>query len=186
MKTPKHTPDDAEAGEALQDAIDEVLQAGFATLDQALDATASARSDGTVRSTPDWIDVIKAAAKTDLASLRAKVPAWRGSPWNCKAHAPPQVGGRIFLDLTCVMGWHDRAYQACVAAYHLLEAERNFLKADIYRVWKKMRREMDSHKGWKGRSRLNAFDWYVVIVDELIATKCKQRRAKVQAAGGAQ
>ena len=163
--------------DVVQQAIDEVLKAGFATVDECIEAVeAQRRSPGSLLlPVAAWIEVIKTYAKTDLASLRASPGRpWRGSPFHVEMYRINSGG--LSLNPRQMMGFHPGYYQASLAAHYLIDAELNFLKADSDRMWRKLLREVDHDKAWKGRSRVSAFDWYVRLVDELIATKCKQRR----------
>jgi hypothetical protein len=159
----------------IHEALDAVLTAGFATLEQGTEAVEARRKlvgwEGL--STGDWIDIIKAHARTDLDSLRASSRPWRGSALSVDLD---QYQGRWQLHLRCAMGFHASYYQAALAAYQLLEAEGTFLKADLHRIWRKLLREVDEKELWKDRSRVNAFDWYVVHFDALVSARCRIRR----------
>lgn len=172
--------------ELAHDAIDVLIVAGFADLETACDAvlarlSAPDAADGLTIG--DWIEVIRVRAATDLESLKAASPTWREFP--ATVYVFTHERGVVIEKRR--NGPVDRSYYA--ASYHalqVLKSENAWLKRDLTRVWRQLLRTVDEHAAWQGRSRLSAFDWYVMIVRELEAQRCRNRRAaRVVAGGGA-
>jgi hypothetical protein len=162
--------------EVAHEAIDTVLVAGFATLEQAVDAVTTRLAEASPvgeLTAPDWIEVIKTHAGVDLASLQRATRHWSGyeSTAMLTSHS-----GRPCVQVLRLGAVGDSYYNAAYVAQKLLDAENGFLKGDIGRIWRKLLREVDDQTRWKGRSRVSAFDWYVMLVNELTEARCRNRR----------
>lgn len=168
--------------EHAHDAINVLTETGFVDLERASDAVlARLAGDDPVAALTvgDWIDVIRASTGIDLTSLQAATRPWRNVRETLIPRAYPQ--GMVLERAHFGCADHSTYYAAAYAAHRVLEAEEGFLKKDLMRVWRQLLRSVDEHAFWKGRSRMSAFDWYVVSVGELNAQSCRNRRgAEVQ------
>jgi hypothetical protein len=155
------------------DAFDALTKAGFATLDQGLDAIeARLKSEPAAEalSVTEWCDLIKLHAGTDLVSLRKASPRWRGSAWEAQFRGRHVV---MWQPMRC----HEPSYQADIAAFWLLETEDFYRKADIARAFKRHRDGL-AEAMWAGRDNANAFDWYVLLVETLTACGCTEKKGR--------
>lgn len=168
--------------EHAHDAINVLTENGFVDLERALDAVlARLTFDEPVAALTvgDWLDVIRTSTSTDIASLQAATRPWRKV---CETLIPRAYPQRMFLERSGIGPCVDSTYYgAAYAALRVIEAEDGFLKKDLTRVWRQLLRSVDEHAFWKGRSRTSAFDWYVAMVAELNAQRCRNRRAEVRA-----